>query len=92
MKLIAVLLCSLLPVPLVGDIGTFTFLLTSSLPTGCVDPVHGVSLEGTVTAVDLALDYINSNPDLVPATNLSYGTSFSSIEVCWKTEINNTKV
>ena len=46
-----------------------------------VDPVYGVSLERTVPAVDLALEYINLHPDLFPAINLTYGSMVNSISL-----------
>ena len=58
----------------------FAYLITSSFSC-MVDPVYGVSLERTVPAVDLALEYINLHPDLFPAINLTYGSMVNSLEV-----------
>jgi hypothetical protein len=49
----------------------FSYVLSAST----VDPVYGVSLESTVPAVDLALDYINTNTTLLPGYTLSYDNS-----------------
>ena len=55
--------------PCCSNKGSFSYVLSSS----AVDPVYGVRLDSTVSAVDLALDYINSNSSLLPAINLTYG-------------------
>ena len=56
-------------VPCCCDKGAFSYVLSSP----AVDPVYGVSVASTVPAVDLALDYINNNPTLLPGLNLTYG-------------------
>ena len=45
----------------------FNYVVTST-----VDPLYGVSLESTVPAVNLALDYINNNSSLLPGYSLYY--------------------
>ena len=55
--------------------GEFAFLTTTS--TCSEDPVYGVSLDNTVTAVDLVLDYINSNSVFLHTINLTYGTKYT---------------
>ena len=69
------LMFSLLAAPLACSEGEFAYLVTNS--TCYADPVYGVSLEKIVTAVDLVLDYINSNSAVLPSINLTYGTSYT---------------
>ena len=67
--------------PLCSDGGAFTFWVTSSSSSCCADPVYGVSLDKTVASVDLALAYVNSKPDILPAGDLNYGSTFNSLKV-----------
>ena len=46
---------------------SFNYVLTPA-----VDPVHGVRLESTVPAVDLALQYVINATSLLPDVNLTY--------------------
>ena len=52
----------------VSDKGVFSSVLTGP----AVDPVHGVSLESTVPAIDLALQYVSDAGSLLPNISLSY--------------------
>ena len=51
-----------------SDKGSFGSVLTGP----AVDPVHGVRLESTVPAVDLALQYVSNATNLLPDVNLTY--------------------
>ena len=59
-----------------SDKGAFRHVLAGP---AVVDPVYGVSLESTVPAVDLALQYINDATDLLPNVSLVYNQT--SLEV-----------
>ena len=51
-----------------SDKGSFSSVLTGP----AVDPVHGVRLESTVPAIDLALQYVSNATNLLPDVNLTY--------------------
>ena len=76
---------SLLAAPVRCSEGEFAYIVTNS--TCYADPVYGVSLERTVTAVDLVLDYINSNSAFLPSINLTYGTGYT-LEVSRTVQFN----
>ena len=63
--------------PSCSDKGAFSYVLS---PSSAVEPLYGVRLNSTVPAVDLALQYINSNSTLLPGLNLTYG-QVESLEV-----------
>ncbi len=76
-RLLALLtLLALAASPTVSDKGAFSYLLTGP----AVDPVYGVSVESTVPAVDLALQYISNATNLLPDVNLNY-SQVQSLEV-----------
>jgi len=52
----------------------FSYTVASSSFCGSSDPLYGVDVRSTVAAVNYALDYVNSNVDLLPGSNLSYET------------------
>ena len=79
-QIFTLLFLSLLATPLACDKGAFAYLITSSSSCG-VDPVYGIGLERTVTAVDVALSHVNSLLDLLPAINLTYGNTVNTLEV-----------
>ena len=62
--------------PCLADKGAFRYVLGPSL-----EPVHGVRLESTVPAVDLALQLINNNSTLLPGYSLSYHGEIGLLEV-----------
>ena len=72
------LLCLAASLPACGsDKGAFKYALAGP---AVMDPVYGVSLESTVPAVDLALQYINDATDLLPNVSLVYNRT--TLEVC----------
>ena len=44
-------------------------------------PMYQVDPESTMAAVDLAIVYTKSNPELLPAINLTYGAAVNSLKV-----------
>ena len=73
--LVLLLACLLHPVASNNKIELqFSYVLTPS----AVDPVHGVGLESTVPAVDLALVLINNDSNLLPGYSLGYTTVLHS--------------
>ncbi len=56
------------PTPASTQEVNFSYALTGP----AVDPVYGVSLESTVPAVNLALQYISNATNLLPSISLTY--------------------
>ena len=59
-----------------ADKGAFSYVLTGPAE----DPVHGVRLDSTVPAVDLALQYVSNATNLLPNITLAY-TQIQQLQV-----------